>query len=85
MEYSFLELIAMLNSNLRGGENFAFRLARNANTPDDYLFSNRVLPRTNKPTWNITGGTLTITPTDLKPVAMDADACADGQSASHVS
>jgi hypothetical protein len=72
MEYSFLELIAMLNSNLRGGENFAFRLARNANTPDDYLFSNRVLPRTNKPTWNITGGTLTITPTDLKPVAMDA-------------
>lgn len=73
MEYSFLELIAMLNENLRGGENFAFRLARNANSPDSYLFNTRVLPRMNKPTWNITGGTLTITPTELKPVAMDAE------------
>lgn len=73
MEYSFLQLLAMMNEGLVGtGDNFAFRRARNANPPSSYLFSTRVLPRMNKPTWQVRGGTLTITPTELKLVAMDS-------------
>ena len=73
MEYSFLQLLAMMNEGLVGGDNFAFRRSRNANPPSEYLFSTRILPRMNKPTWNIRGGNLTITPTELKPVAMDSE------------
>jgi hypothetical protein len=71
MEYSFLELIAMLNEGLRD-DNFAFRLARNANLTGDYLFS-KLLPRENRNDWQTTGGSLTITPTILGDVAMDSD------------
>lgn len=72
MEYSFQEIIGMLNQNIPAGDNFAFRLARNANMPQDYLF-NRMLPRENRATWHTTGGTMTITPTILGDVAMDSD------------
>lgn len=71
MEYSFLDIINMLNQNLPQSDNFAFRLARAALQPDTYLF-NRLLPRENRPDWHVTGGTMTITPTILGDVAMDS-------------
>lgn len=71
MEYSFLEIIAMMNQNLRPGETFAWRMAQNANPPSELLF-NQMMPRENKNSWNVNGGTMTMTPTILGDVAMDA-------------
>lgn len=70
MEYSFLDIIAMLNQNLPQSDNFAFRLARNANMPGDYYLE-QFMPSENRPDWHTTGGTMTIVPTILGEVAMD--------------
>lgn len=72
MEYDFQSIIGMLNANIPSGDNFAFRLARNANAPGDLLF-NKMLPRENRASWHTSGGTMTITPTILNDVAMDSD------------
>lgn len=71
MEYSFLDIIQMLNQNLPQSDNFAFRLSRNANPPEGYLLE-RLLPSSNRPDWHTTGGTMTITPTLLGEVPMDS-------------
>jgi len=73
MEYSFWDIIAMFNQNLPQSDNFAFRLARIANTPASYLFINRILPAENRPDWHVTGGTYQMTPTILGNVQMDTE------------
>lgn len=70
MEFSFLDIINMLNTALPAGDNFAFRMARAATQPSDYLFE-RIMPSMNKNTWHTSGGTMTITPTILGDVSMD--------------
>ncbi len=72
MEFTFFDIIAMLNQNLPQSDNFAFRMARNAQQPGRYLLTRQVLPRENRPDWHVTGGTMTITPTLLGDVAMDS-------------
>lgn len=70
MQFNFVDILNALNQNLSGGDNFAWAYARQAATPGDYLL-NSILPDENRPNYNVSGGSLTITPTMLQGVPMD--------------
>lgn len=70
MQFNFAEIIAEQNANLKGMDNFAFKMARTQLVPADYL-GNTILPNMPKSTYYVKGSSMRIYPTELGLVPMD--------------
>lgn len=70
MQFDFAAVINSLNGGLPFGDNFSFANTRGRVVPADYLF-NTILPQEEKPSYNVSGGTMRIFPTMAGQMPMD--------------